>query len=103
MHDRIRFAAQVGAATLAIELLTLGLRFGGGLSSSQSTSFLAPWTGGVRIHHGYIGLLVIALAFALPARLTRPAMVIGAALVLSDAVHHAFVLHGFDVFYPGYG
>ena len=44
-------------AAIVFELMTLVARFGLGLQSTRDTQFLAAWTLGFRIHHGYIGVL----------------------------------------------
>lgn len=98
------------AGTIAIELVCLVLRFGYGLSSSVSTaSTIGTLTFGYRIHHGYIGLLMIPLGIALDEARWRVGwycFVIGVALFLSDAIHHFLVLWPitgspqFDFVYP---
>jgi len=84
-------------------------RFGLGLESTRDTAALAAWTFGIRIHHGYIGLLVFALSYLgrLPPRYQSWARIVGVALVVSDLVHHFVVLwpitgdHQFHLRYPG--
>ncbi len=96
--------------TLAIELVCIVFRFGFGLSSSTATaSTIGTLTFGYRIHHGYIGLLLIPLGIALNEgryRVGWLCFVIGVALFLSDAIHHFLVLWPltgspqFDFVYP---
>jgi hypothetical protein len=77
----------------AIEIVTCLLRFWFHLEASRDTSFLGGLTFGLRIHHGYVGLAVMLLGL-LPARgtLLRHLSIAGAALVVSDLVHHFLVL-----------
>jgi hypothetical protein len=96
------------ALAAAIELVTLAARFGLRLQSTRDTAWLARFTFGLRIHHGYIGALLVLAAHALPvsARARWIGLVLGWALVVSDAVHHLIVLWWFtgspqfDLFYP---
>jgi hypothetical protein len=82
--------------TALIEVVTVVLRFGLGLEASRDTaSSVGRLTGGIRVHHGYFGLLAILVAIALLRRwppVGRWLLVVGAALVLSDLVHHFLVL-----------
>ena len=45
----------IAGLTLLIEAVTCAFRWGLDLQSTRDTSFLAPLTFGVRIHHGYVG------------------------------------------------
>jgi len=90
--------------TALIEGFTVLLRFGLHLEATRDTaSTLGRLTGGMRIHHGYFGLLVILIAAAV---LRRWLVVVGIALVCSDLVHHFLVLWPivgspeFYLFYP---
>lgn len=77
----------------AIELATVFTRFGLGLESTHDTAFLAPFTLGLRIHHGYLGVVaLLCLLLPLAPRLQYGLVVLGVALVLSDLVHHFLVL-----------
>ncbi len=95
--------------TAAIELTTLFFRFAVGMESTRHTSFLAGFTLGMRIHHGYWGLLLLAVGWlAVRRRGWRNLLImIGAALVLSDLIHHFLILWPitgsaeFDLWYPG--
>ena len=82
--------------TLAIELFTLILRFGLGLDATRDTaSTIGRITGGIRIHHGYVGLLLMGLGALLRQRkltCARWLWVIGTALLLSDLIHHFALL-----------
>jgi hypothetical protein len=91
----------------AIEVFTCFLRFGLHLEAGRDTGFLCAVTCGLRIHHAYVGLAVIVLAL-LTARgpLLPWCVIVGAALVISDLVHHFLVLWPltgrpeFEFFYP---
>jgi hypothetical protein len=80
--------------TLLIESITVFFRFGLGLRATRDTSWLAGFTFGYRIHHGYVGALVVVLAtICLSKRQIRDwTIAIGLALVLSDLAHHFLVL-----------
>ena len=105
----------VGALLFVIgfELITCFFRFGLGKTSTGSTGFIGKLTGGVRIHHGYVGLLLILTRnlfpiFTLPfiGNWQHLAAIIGWGCVLSDLIHHFWVLypiagkHDFDLVYP---
>lgn len=95
------------AGAVLFELATCLCRFGLSLQAARQTSWLAPLTFGLRIHHGYVGLVCLLLA-ALPcAPLPRHLLaILGLTLFLSDLVHHGVVLPfavsatEFDIFYP---
>lgn len=93
-HRSIWFPALL--LTTLIETLTVVLRFGAGLESTRDTASTIGWlTGGLRIHHGYVGLLLALVALVLihrTPRLARYLLIAGIALVLSDAIHHFVVL-----------
>ena len=102
--------ARVGfLAAFAVEFATIVLRFGSGWRSPEVTRCCARWTAGWRVHHGYVGvaLLVVAWLAPLPAALAAFTWIAGIALALSDAIHHFAVLwpvtgsHEFYVRYPG--
>ena len=90
-----------------IEAVTVVLRFGMSLESTRDTAVIAAYSGGLRIHHGYLGLMLAPIA----ACLRRPALrnlllIVALGLVASDLFHHFLVLWPltgsphFDVFYP---
>ena len=95
--------------TLVFELVTLVLRFGCGLRAGTVTAPVGRLTGGLRIHHAYVGVLISALVVLAGKLLTETAFVWGLALglgmVASDLVHHFIILwvvtgsHEFHVFY----
>ena len=79
--------------TLAIEAITCVGRFYLGLQATQDTAFLASVTFGLRIHHAYLGILLIGLTFLTRNNAFRRwGLRIGASLILSDLVHHFIVL-----------
>ena len=96
--------------TVLFELFTCVLRFGLQLESTRDTaSTIGHLTCGFRIHHSYIGALLILWSGAIWIRRPRPAgrlMVIGSALFFSDVIHHFLVLWlltgspQFDLVYP---
>jgi len=94
---------------VVVEALTCVSRFGLKLESTRDTSWLKPWTFGYRIHHGYVGLvLLVVAAFCFTPRDARQnlLLIVGIALVLSDLCHHFLVLWPitgspqFDLVYP---
>jgi hypothetical protein len=90
--SRVLFYGCVLAA--AIELFTVWMRFGVGLQSTRDTMAMAPWTFGLRIHHGYVGLAFLLACLVLS---RRPAIrnlvaMVGIGLLVSDLVHHFVVL-----------
>lgn len=107
-HASLRQLLLTGVAgAVLFELATCLCRFGFSLQAARQTSWLGALTFGLRIHHGYTGLvclLLTALPFApLPLHLLA---VLGLALFLSDLVHHGVVLplavgaSEFDLLYP---
>ena len=94
-------------AAVAIEAAAVFFRFALRMESTRDTRFLAPFTGGVRIHHGYFGVLMLLAAPLIQHRGVRNLVIIaGVGLVLSDLLHHFLVLWPltgspqFDLFYP---
>jgi hypothetical protein len=98
---------------ITIELLTIYFRFGLDLQSSRDTAFIAGFTGGIRIHHGYIGMLLLLISFSslAQAKFYRYSIksclyAFGIGLILSDLCHHFVVLWiatgspQFDLVYP---
>jgi hypothetical protein len=92
----MRTITWIAALTVVFELGAILLRFGAGFESTRDTqSFLGRWTGGLRIHHGYLGLALLTVAAVLARRKpnwARALLVLGAALVASDLIHHFLVL-----------
>ncbi|MCC6682807.1 MAG: hypothetical protein IT445_18055 [Phycisphaeraceae bacterium] len=79
--------------TVFIEALTCCLRFGFDLQSTRDTTWLARFTFGLRIHHGYVGLFMMCLSPLLPLGLLHSTLLLsGAALFISDIIHHYGVL-----------
>jgi len=77
-----------------IEAVTLFFRFGLRLQSTRDTRWLARWTGGIRIHHGYVGAVAIGpfLLAPLAPVVADIGVIIAGALILSDLAHHFLVL-----------
>lgn len=96
--------------TLAIELVCIVMRFGFGQESTKATaSTIGMLTFGIRVHHGYIGALMIPVGYALHetrARVGWWLFTVGVSLFLSDMIHHFLVLWPitgspqFDLVYP---
>lgn len=96
--------------TIGIEAITAFMRFGLKIQSTRDTaSILSALTGGIRIHHGYIGLLLAVAALLAWRRwppVARWMLLVGVALVASDLIHHFVVLRlvvgdpQFDLVYP---
>jgi hypothetical protein len=88
------------------EAITVGFRFGLNLQSTRDTAAIGGWTFGLRVHHGYIGLFLLPLAWCFPRGIRHALWVIGIGLIFSDLAHHFLVLwpitgsHQFDFIYP---
>jgi hypothetical protein len=90
-----------------IEAATCLLRFSLQWEATRDTGFLGGWTFGLRIHHCYLGmvLVIVGAVFARGLALNWT-LVFGTAVVLSDLVHHFAILWPltgepqFDLFYP---
>ncbi len=94
---------------VAIETFTLWARFGLGLQATRDTPLIGKLSFGVRIHHGYLGIVLglAAWIFAADEPGVRNALLMVAlALVVSDLGHHFLVLWPitgspeFDLLYP---
>jgi hypothetical protein len=91
---------------VVMEVATLVVRFGFGWQTTRDTQWLRQFTFGFRIHHGYVGLAMIAFAavvFYLLARRDQARSstlftwlkllwVIGIGLIVSDLAHHFLVI-----------
>lgn len=99
--------------TLVFELITVLFRFGFKIEATRDTAkYVARFTRGFRIHHGYWGvplllLGVVAMGLSLgPVLAAAWMMILGMALIKSDLMHHFLVLwpitgqHDFDLVYP---
>ena len=99
--------------TLVFEAITVLFRFGFKIKATRDTAkYVARWTRGFRIHHGYWGIPLIVLGIALLATSMGPMIaamwltILGLALIKSDLMHHFLVLwpitgsHDFDLVYP---
>jgi len=80
---------------IIIELATCFLRFVLGKESAKDTTFIGEYTFGVRIHHGYVGAVILLLCYYLGiGGIAGMALsCIGWALILSDAFHHCLLRH----------
>lgn len=91
---------QIAIVTTAIELVTLFFRFVLGLESTKHTaSTIGKLTFGIRIHHGYIGLLLLIISFFIRkskfkvlADSHRYIRILGWSLFISDIIHHCILL-----------
>lgn len=105
--------------TLILEGFTCLLRFGFGMQSTRdSAGTMGRLTGGIRIHHGYLGVLILLICYygCCSSNSSRPTnsrryclywmKVVGWSLVASDFMHHFLVLWPvtgspqFDLVYP---
>lgn len=93
--------------TLLIEFITCLFRFAFQFESTRDTILISKITFGIRIHHGYIGILMILIAIlCLKKQTYSVVLVIGLSLFFSDIIHHFFVLWPiinspqFDLLYP---
>jgi hypothetical protein len=80
---------------VALEALTVWMRFGLGLQSTRDTGLIGLFTFGLRIHHGYLGILLGVFAawwFKERDPLGNICWMIAIALFMSDAFHHFLVL-----------
>jgi hypothetical protein len=118
VNNLLEYCAQLGFSSLVLyslalavvmELTTVVLRFGAGLLSSRCNAWMGRFTFGVRVHHGYFGILLGMLAvwpLSGLGGLRNLLLIIAAALIISDVIHHFLVLrllvgtHEFDLFYP---
>ncbi len=93
---------------IVLELITVLLRFNLGLQITRDTHAIAYFTFGLRIHHGYIGALLIGVMLCCQqnVRWRNFFLICGIALVSSDFFHHFLVLWPitgspeFDFVYP---
>ena len=101
------------ALTIVFELVTILFRFGFKLEATRDTArYVARWSRGLRIPHGYWGVPLsiagLSLLLLLPgaAQPAAWALVLGLALIKSDLIHHFLVLwpitgsHDFHLRYP---
>ena len=92
----MRIVTSTVIITILMELLTIILRFGFKLESSRDTaSTVGRLTFGLRIHHGYIGVLMVVVAWCYIEPNTpcyEWFMIVGISLSISDFIHHVCVL-----------
>jgi hypothetical protein len=90
-----------------IEAVTALMRFGLDLQVTRDTGVIGNYTFGMRIHHGYAGILLLLLAsvFRRPGQ-RKLVLIIAMGLIFSDLLHHFLVLWPltgspqFDLYYP---
>jgi hypothetical protein len=93
---------------LVLEVITCLLRFGADVRATRDTRFLARYTHRFRLHHGYWGVGMLALAPFVGGAAFDTLVIWGIGLALSDAIHHFVVLwpltgsHEFHVRYPAF-
>lgn len=94
-------------AAVAIEAITIALRFGLRLESTRDTAAsIGMLTLGLRVHHGYIGVLLLPLGWCFPLGIRHALWIIAIGLIVSDLMHHFLVLWPitgspqFDFVYP---
>jgi hypothetical protein len=98
----------IACLTFLFEGITCLFRFGLEMESTRDTGFLRRLTFGLRIHHGYLGVVIVGGAFLLPNdwRMRKWCLRVGVALAASDLTHHFLVLWPitgdphFDLAYP---
>jgi hypothetical protein len=80
-------------SAVLIEAATVVLRFGLDLQATRDTGTIGAYTFGLRIHHGYIGVLIAAIACCFRRPSIRNFLLVPAiGLFLSDMFHHFLVL-----------
>ena len=81
---------------VVFEVVTFVFRFGFALESTRDTaSSIGRLTMGMRIHHSYIGIACVGMAFWLEQRFPKSSfhlLAIGIGLFISDMIHHFVVL-----------
>jgi len=95
------------AGAAVVEAITVFFRFGLGLKAQKNTPWEEHLFFGLRIHHGYIGviLLILTLAFQQKKGWRNMFIISGVSLFLSDLIHHFLVLWpitGYHDFYLWY-
>jgi hypothetical protein len=90
----LQFIVAILLLAALIEALTLYCRFGLDLQSTRDTRWLARWTRGIRIHHGYVGAVALGPLMLAPVEpmIADIGVIAAGALILSDLVHHFLVL-----------
>ena len=78
--------------TVLFEVVAAAGRLCCDIRVTRDTKALGLWTGGWRIHHGYVGMAVALSAVAVPQAIQCLCLSLGGALVLSDLIHHFAVL-----------
>src|SRR5438094_8113188 len=71
-----------------VEAITVGFRFVLGMQATRDTASIGALTFGLRVHHGYIGLFLVPLAWCFPLGLRHALWVIAIASLFSAFMHH---------------
>ena len=80
--------------SVILESITAFLRFGLGVRADKTAPFIKRLTFGIRVHHGYIGALLLFAAWIVrePVYIHNFALILGGSLAISDFIHHVLVL-----------
>ncbi|MAE60347.1 MAG: hypothetical protein CMJ49_03220 [Planctomycetaceae bacterium] len=95
LHQALEHCAALAMPRLLLfaAVITIAMRFGLKLQSTRDTRFLRHLTFGLRIHHGYIGILLAILApICFQHQLGPRNLTLIIALILSDLIHHFLIL-----------
>ncbi|MFQ5504136.1 MAG: hypothetical protein ACE5F1_04960, partial [Planctomycetota bacterium] len=89
-----RSISWIAGLTVLVEAVTCLGRFVFDVQATRDTGWLAGVTFGLRVHHGYLGILLLLLCpLVRRASASRVACLrLGSALLLSDLLHHFVVL-----------
>ena len=90
--DAKRILAYSVFLAIGIEAVTVCFRFGMGWQATRDTSWLSQFTLGLRIHHGYIGLVLLLAAVRFTTPWRQVLLILGLGLAMSDLAHHFLVL-----------
>lgn len=95
---------EIIAWAVVIEVVTLVGRFGLGVSIGTFARYLAPLTGGYRIHHFFTGLVIALIGWWLSEPWQSRVVIAGLAIALSDVLHHSllWLITGKHEFYLRY-
>lgn len=80
--------------SVILESITAFWRFGLGVRADTATTFVKRLTFGIRVHHGYIGTLLLFAAWIVrePDYIYNCLLILGGSLAISDFIHHVLVL-----------
>ena len=78
---------------VVIEIVTVITRFGMGMQATRDTEWLARYTFGLRIHHGYYGVVLLLVCMLLRKGFWKNTLlIVGIGCLISDLIHHFIVL-----------